>query len=475
MTKVIVVGAGAAGLKAASDLLDVGLQVDLIEARDRLGGRAFTDSSLGVPIDLGCQWLHDAPDNPWVVEAKRLKIETSEQVKNDFYFDPDDLSQARSEKCGTLVEKLEWKIESALMNDHTDSAAANAVTSAKLASDNPWYPVAEAMLAGLEESAELSEFSAIDHHAEDVELPYKFETSNSDRSNYLPRGGYGALIGAYGKDLIARHGDKGTKRLSVFLSRQVTQVHRASNTLTVKSQKVSGGSALQFKPRAVLLAVPTSIIAAQKLKFVPPLPLVTARAFAKLPLGHFTKVALLFTHDIFSVESYATKISLEKLEELRKTFPKVQKNDEVWPLPPSDTKHTWKFISNLHGKNVVVGFVGGALAKQLEQESDNAVIQHALDRLTTTLGPVLGPHVKGMYAKRAVVSRWDTDPWSLGAYSYTAPGGKGARSHLYQQPMSDELIFFAGEALWQNSYGTAHGAYYTGAAAAAAMLEALGY
>jgi len=79
-----------------------------------------------------------------------------------------------------------------------------------------------------------------------------------------------------------------------------------------------------------------------------------------------------------------------------------------------------------------------------------------------------------MYAKRAIVSHWTTDPWSLGAYSYTKPGGKGARMHLYEQPMADHRIFFAGEALWQNSYGTAHGAYYTGAAAAAALLTSLG-
>lgn len=104
--KVVVVGAGAAGLKATSDLLEAGLQVDLIDARARFGGRAWTDSSLGVPIDLGCQWLHDSPDNPWIVEAARLKIKAGKQIKDDYYFDPRALSVERSNGIRQHIEDL---------------------------------------------------------------------------------------------------------------------------------------------------------------------------------------------------------------------------------------------------------------------------------------------------------------------------------------------------------------------------------
>src|SRR5262249_62041367 len=56
--RVVVVGAGMAGLVAARLLHDSGFAVTVLEARDRLGGRTWTDDSLGAPLDLGGFWVH---------------------------------------------------------------------------------------------------------------------------------------------------------------------------------------------------------------------------------------------------------------------------------------------------------------------------------------------------------------------------------------------------------------------------------
>src|SRR5579862_2683662 len=54
---VIVIGAGFAGLAAAGRLARAGCQVTLVEARDRVGGRVWTASTSGPPVELGAEWI----------------------------------------------------------------------------------------------------------------------------------------------------------------------------------------------------------------------------------------------------------------------------------------------------------------------------------------------------------------------------------------------------------------------------------
>src|SRR5262249_58504000 len=68
---VIVIGAGAAGV-AAARRLDGALSVVVLEARSRVGGRAWTLTHGGLPLDLGCGWLHSADENEWAGIAKTL-------------------------------------------------------------------------------------------------------------------------------------------------------------------------------------------------------------------------------------------------------------------------------------------------------------------------------------------------------------------------------------------------------------------
>src|SRR4051812_3141085 len=70
-SRVVVIGAGAAGIAAARRLKQAGIETLILEARERVGGRAWTDtSSFGVPLDMGCAWLHSADRNPWMSYAR---------------------------------------------------------------------------------------------------------------------------------------------------------------------------------------------------------------------------------------------------------------------------------------------------------------------------------------------------------------------------------------------------------------------
>ncbi|WP_420396516.1 FAD-dependent oxidoreductase [Nioella sp.] len=80
---IAVIGAGVAGLRAAQMLADLGYDVTIYEARDRIGGRLWTDRSLGVPLDLGASWIHGMEDNPLVglaEDAGATLVETGEEI-----------------------------------------------------------------------------------------------------------------------------------------------------------------------------------------------------------------------------------------------------------------------------------------------------------------------------------------------------------------------------------------------------------
>ncbi|MEO0991949.1 MAG: FAD-dependent oxidoreductase, partial [Pseudomonadota bacterium] len=83
---VVIVGAGAAGIGAGTVLTKEGADFVILEASDRVGGRAFTDrTSLPVPWDHGCHWFHDAENNPLVAWADALDVRYERQERVDHF------------------------------------------------------------------------------------------------------------------------------------------------------------------------------------------------------------------------------------------------------------------------------------------------------------------------------------------------------------------------------------------------------
>src|SRR5882672_10850622 len=73
---VAIIGAGAAGLGAAHALKNSGLSSVMLEARDRVGGRAHTIlAAPDIIFDAGCGWLHSANKNSFVKIARQLNFE----------------------------------------------------------------------------------------------------------------------------------------------------------------------------------------------------------------------------------------------------------------------------------------------------------------------------------------------------------------------------------------------------------------
>ena len=111
---VAIIGAGAAGLGAANALNNSGLSVLVLEARDRVGGRAHTImASPDVTFDVGCGWLHSAEDNSFVKIAEQLGFEIDKTLpalprapRSETYFrKPSATSSAWRSKLSSSVLK----------------------------------------------------------------------------------------------------------------------------------------------------------------------------------------------------------------------------------------------------------------------------------------------------------------------------------------------------------------------------------
>ena len=104
---VLVIGAGGAGLAAAKNLMSAGVSALVLEARDRIGGRAFTDGGLGVPWDRGCSWLHSPNVNPWVDYAQRNDFDlVPDQFARHFYDGSRRMSGAETAGLRAVTERM---------------------------------------------------------------------------------------------------------------------------------------------------------------------------------------------------------------------------------------------------------------------------------------------------------------------------------------------------------------------------------
>ena len=401
---VVVIGAGAAGLTAARALQATGLATLVLEARDRIGGRALTDtSSVGVAWDRGASWLHASAVNPFVAIAREAGFETlADELPRHIHDGARRLDEREAGVPRRLGERMHEEIAAAGRRG-LDIPAEAALSQATR--DDPWYPMVEASATSWE-GTEPSNFSALDQ--------YQFVERGADL--LVPRG-YGALLAAYARDVEVR------------TRTPVSRVRWRSGGVTVDTPSGS------IEARAVIVAVPSAVVADGALVFAPALPARVLQAHHDLPLGLMDKVALRFRKNVFPTQP-----------------------NEFMRLKRAD-RRGMSFMTRLWGSNVCVGMYAGAFAQELEAAGEAAAIDHALGELKAMLGSSLQREFD-----RGAATAWRGDPWSRGAYSHCVPGRYGARA-LLAQPVGGR-VFFAGEHTEQSAYGTVHGAHLSGLRAA---------
>ena len=407
---VAIIGAGAAGLGAAHALKDSGLSVIVLEARDRVGGRAYTiQAAPDVVFDVGCGWLHSADKNTFVPVAEKLGFEINR-----------DLPPWRERAYGKAFPQEDRNDFIRALDEFYDRAEAAAEKARRENRDEPaklylepgnrWNPMIDAISTYIN-GAELDRVSLLDMDA--------YEDTNL---NWRVRRGYGALVAAYGASC------------PLALDCAVTLIDHSARQVRIETTR---GTLTAGK---VIVTVPTNLIADEAIRFHPALP-AKVDAARGLPLGLADKVTL----------ALAEPEALPKEGNLRAATMRTEMG----------TYHLRPF-----GQPCIEGFFGGRFARKLEDAGDGAICAAAIDEIAGLLGNDFRSKLKPL-----AQSRWAHDPWARGSYSHALPGHAGDRAVL-AAPV-DGRLFFAGEATSPNFFSTAHGARDSGERAAKEVLAGI--
>jgi monoamine oxidase len=186
---------------------------------------------------------------------------------------------------------------------------------------------------------------------------------------------------------------------------------------------------------AVIITPSTAVLASDKISFAPSLPVAYTEAINKLKLGSCDRVA---------IELADNQLGLPMDELL---FEKAA------------GRLTAAGHTNFMGSRLCYVQLGGKPCAELADEGEAAQTKFAVDWLVAQFGSGIRKSIKRTHA-----TRWNKEPWTLGAFSYASPGGRAARKVL-AQPLSDR-IWFAGEAVHESLWGTVAGAWETGERAA---------
>ena len=433
--RVIVVGAGMAGLVAARLLQDSGFAVTVLEARSRTGGRVWTDDRLGAPLDLGGSWIHGVEDNPLTLWCEKLGIDLVESQGERLLIDkrataPTREGQRRRAILGraafrTAIEWSSWKSKAMARVWGPRSISVKQAVDPLLHAS--WLPEIDRLVVAT--FVEMSE-GVQGAPYEAISVEEWFPAEGFER-NAQPKGGFGRLIedAALGLDV----------RFDSAVQHLAWSGEGVGATLQ-SGEKIEADRALVTVPLGLLRA---------GLPALDPLPPEDQR----LAIGRL---------------GYGTGV----LGKIYLRFPR-----RFWPDQPKwfgrlpdapdrrGTFNTWVSHESETGLPILLSFTNGAIAARLDRTASDAEVQEVA---MASLRAMFGPDIPAPEAM--LFPRWLSDPWSRGGYSYPGVGSAVEDRPLHARPLGHR-VYFAGEATEPVEYGTVHAALWSGEQAAEAIFR----
>ncbi len=418
--RIVVVGGGVSGLTAARDLQDAGFEVVVLEAKDHLGGRVWTDRSTGFPLDMGANWIQGVDGNPITTLAdglglERVMTEWERWIDYDADGTRDPLSSA---------QYTEWE---GVLQTYTRDFVRRSPNA-----------TIQAMVDAARRAGELNSLTdrQLDYLLNSyVELEYAADAAQMSVRGLDEGGAFGGgdVVFPGGYDAIVESLASG---LTVHLSTVVTTIEHGRFGVRVRTDQGT------FEADRVVVTLPLGVLKSGTVEFSPRLPIWKRKAIERLAMGVLNKVWLVFA-DVF------------------------WDADQHWIGYLSEDKGRfagWLNLAAHTGAPVLLAFNAGAYGNEVEALSDEQTVEQAMRVLRTLYGAAVTEPVA------ARITRWNSDPFAYGSYSYLPPGASSVHRRRLARSINGRL-YFAGEATSWEYPATVHGAYLSGVRAADAIKD----
>lgn len=437
---VIVIGAGVAGLEAARRLDRAGLDVIVVEARPRVGGRIATHRPAGwpTPIEAGAEFVHGRPraliQALAAARARTLEVHGGHHMLG---------------RGGRRPSAGAWRHALAEMDRLPDEDISFASLLRRPAFARRISPAVRALMLNFVEGFNAADATRISVRG----LNRQTEASRAeegDRTFRVP-GGYDALPLHLAKTLRAKQ---------LRLASVVARIRWGARGVEVDVRGLHGGPVGTLRAQAALVTVPLGVLQARPpapgaLAFVPALPRATRSAIDRLAMGTVVKLVVRFRDPLG-----------------QGPFAAVEKGARFIHVPGAPVPVWW--VPLRAEDRCLTGWVAGRAAERLARRyAGTAAAERRLAAGLAGLARGLGvkPAALDASLEDARVFDWAADPFARGAYSWIPVGGLDAPAAL-ATPIGGRL-FFAGEATdTRGDPGTVHGALGTGTRAAAQIITA---